>query len=134
MTVRNTDHLRDKSQQIVQLKNEVFQLLGATAKATLYLEELYGVKSRYYRDNLLMIKRKTEELPQEIIEQTIMFCLEQQIFNGNQFGEIAQYYHKEQQDGSQTPPIDTTNIPDEVHLSPQTSSINTYEQLMQESR
>ena len=134
VTIRNTDHLRDKSQQIGQLKKELLEHLGATENATLYLEELYREKSRYYRDNLLMIKKKTKELPQEIIQQTITMCLNQQIFNGNEFGEIAHYHHKEHLNESQTPPIDTTNIPYEAHTAPQTSSISTYEQLMEQSQ
>lgn len=130
--IRNTDHARDKSQQITQLKKEVLDHLGATQNASLYLEELYRDKPRYYRDNLLMIKKKTDELSQEIIQQTIKMCLDQQIFNGKQFGEIAHYHHKEHQNESPTPPIDITNIPNKAHAEPETSNINTYQQLMEQ--
>lgn len=59
ITIRNSDHTRDKSQSITVLKTEVATFMKNTTKANLFMELLEKQKSRYQRDNLLLLKKRT---------------------------------------------------------------------------
>jgi transposase len=132
--VRNTDHCRDKSATIVQTHDEVLKLLGNTQKAQMFLELLKENKQRYYHDNLRAIKQGLPSVSAEIIEKTIEICLESKTYNGNVFCEIANKYFQDKKTGNLKIPIPIK--PDKINsqwqqlqITPQTSSINTYEKL-----
>jgi transposase len=94
--IRNTDHGRDKSNKISQSHQTVLKLLGANQKATQFLSLLEKDKPRYYHDNLKVLLKNLTNIPPDIIGQALQLCLENSIYNGYQFIEIATYYHKQQ--------------------------------------
>jgi transposase len=94
-TIRNADHVRDKSQSIHQLKDEVLQLLPEKEKGQLLIEQLSKDKPRYLRDSLLILKKHLPELDTGTIKQTVCFCLEQSVYNANRIVEIAKYHMQE---------------------------------------
>ncbi len=134
VTVRNTDHVRDKSQSIAVLKTQVIALMQDTPKAKLFMELLEKHKQRYVRDNLLLLNKRLTELEPEFIAKAIDFCLENNIYNANNLILTGIHYQKQHmQDKKVVLPWINTNItkPDTINLyEPQVSKISTYEKVM----
>lgn len=134
ITVRNTDHVRDKSHSIAVLKAEVVVLMQDTPKAKLFIELLEKQKLRYLRDNLLLLNKRLPELKPEFIAKAIDFCLENNVYNANNLIQTGIHYQKQyMQDEKAVLPWINTNItkPDTTNLyEPQVSKISTYEKVM----
>lgn len=91
-TMRNSDHTRDKSQSIQTLKETVMQMLPDKEKGGLLIELILKDKPRYFRDNLLVLKKHLVDFEPDITAQVVDFCLERNVYNTNRFVEIAKYY------------------------------------------
>ena len=88
ITVRNTDHRRDKSQSIAGLIQEVMKLMPATEKSACFIDKIYKDKPRYVRDNLLLLKKHLPEIEPEAVVHSVEFCLENDVYNAKKFIEI----------------------------------------------
>jgi len=134
-TIRNTDHCRDKSKSQDKTNNDVLTLLGNTEKAHIFLELLHADKPRYYHDNLRAIKQGIDLFPKDIIEQTLQICLENKVYNGKIFSDIACNF-MQQNKKSEILKIDkqisvnkTDNLKNKISEIPQTSNINVYTEI-----
>ncbi|PKL15544.1 MAG: IS21 family transposase [Spirochaetae bacterium HGW-Spirochaetae-5] len=134
VTIRNTDHTRDKSQSIAVLKIEVAAVMQNTTKATLFMELIEKDKSRYLRDNLLVLKKGLADLEPEFIAKAIDFCLEHSIYNAKYLTEAGIHYQKQQMQDKKVvlPWMDTNSTKlDTISLyDPKVSKISTYEKVM----
>ena len=134
VTIRNSDHTRDKSQSIEVLKASVLELMKDTPKAKLFIELLEKQKSRYLRDNLLLLKKRLTALEPEFILKAIDFCLENNIYNANDLVETGIHYQKQQvQDESLKLPWGDHRLKAlaaESLYEPKSSKISTYEKVM----
>jgi len=92
--VRNSDHSRDKSSTFEENHQQVYLLLGSSQKAAMYLELLRKDKPRYYHDNLRAIIKGSKTIPGEFLLQSLTFCLENGLYNGNSFCQVAMNYQK----------------------------------------
>lgn len=132
--VRNSDHGRDKSNSSVQHHQKVYLLLGSDEKASMYLELLRKDKPRYYHDNLRAIIKGTQDIPGEFIRQSLTFCLENGLYNGTSFCEVAINYRKmNQQANGSTINIavaGTSLLCNSAEMNVPTSNIKTYENLI----
>ena len=81
--IKNTDHSRAKSKTTEQNHKKVLELLGSTPASVLYLDLLKKDKPRYYRDNLQIILEKMKDYPTEIIQSSLLFCLNNKQFNAH---------------------------------------------------
>jgi transposase len=133
-TIRNTDHKRDKSQSLSVLKEAVLKMLDNTEKSMMYIEQLEKDKSRYLRDNLLVIERKGKEMSSEHLLSAVGFCLENSIFNAYKLIEIATHYQRQSEQESKFQyfiPEKKSDV--NIHLLSskiQTSKISNYETIM----
>ncbi len=134
ITVRNSDHVRDKSQSLTQLRETIVQMIPDKEKGMLYIELIEKDKPRYLRDNLLSLKKHLSEYGKDIILLTLDFCLENNVFNGSRFGEVAKYYMHEQQQKSQVraviPEVSIKQQYDAFNIVPLASKISTYESIL----
>lgn len=132
--VRNNDHTRDKSKSSAQNHQQAYRLLGSDEKASLYLELLRKDKPRYYHDNLRAIIKGIKDMPDEFIRQSLVFCLENGLYNGAGFCEVAIKYYKmsQQAKGSKIniTITDTSVLDNSAGMGVQTSKIKTYENLI----
>jgi hypothetical protein len=105
-----------------------------TTKANLFMELLEKQKSRYLRDNLLVLKKGLVDLDPEFIAKAIDFCLENNIYNAKHLTEAGMHYQKQQSQDKKVvlPWIDTNSTkPDTTSLyEPKVSKISTYEKVM----
>jgi transposase len=132
--IRNTDHSRDKSQSLSVLKEAVLMMLNNTERSTIYIEQLEKDKSRYLRDNLLVIERKGKEISSEHLLSAVGFCLENSIFNAYKLIEIANHYQRQsEQESTSKYFIPEIKSDVNIHLlssTIQTSKISNYETIM----
>ena len=131
--VRNTDHARVKSKRLQQTHELLLNALGNTPNAKEYLHRLQKDKPRYYHDNIAVMMKAVQDASGEIMNSTLSFCIENNVFNGYQFSEVLQHYQKEE---------DSTTIKSKViinhvnksqklqSLQPTTSNINFYETII----
>lgn len=131
--VRNTDHRRHKSKTLGKMHETLLYELGNTHKASMYLGRLEKDKPRYYHDNIREMLEPVKKASCRSIEQTIDFCLENDVMNGYRFVEVLQYYqkekvpHEEKTTGSIPKLSNSFNYQD---LQPKTSNINFYENMI----
>lgn len=89
--IRNNNHLRDRSQKINQLTEEVVALLKNT-DATLFLAGIREAKPRYVRDQLELIRCNLAENRQETIDQALVFCLKNRLYSAVDFCDALTYF------------------------------------------
>jgi len=97
-TIRNTDHKRQKSQTLEIYQQQVFELFGQSETANNYLQMLRKNKSRYYRDNLQYILKTQGNYDNEIICKSLLFCIENKVFNAKDVINILNKNQKEKDD------------------------------------
>jgi transposase len=133
--VRNSDHSRDKSKSYHESSQQVLQLLGGDEKGQLFLDLLRKDKPRYYHDNLKAIIKGTKDISTDIISKSLMFCLENKVYNGAGFCQVARNYLREKS-SENSPKINrcvsyTEGIKNNADINVPTSNINTYQKLME---
>ncbi len=94
-TIRNTDHKREKSQSLEQYRTDVLKLFGNTEESVLYITKLHKDKSRYFRDNLLHIIKNYKTYSDEVKKQSLLFCIENNIYNASALIKILDKNQKE---------------------------------------
>ncbi len=126
-----SDHRRDKSQTMEQRKHEAINRLGNTPKALEFIEAIARSKSRYLNDNLRTLLSRLKNPDQAVLDKALDYCLNNQVFNTMRFIEIIAHY---QQQASQKPQLSgvlhETTLPLKAHQTPETSKINTYQQIL----
>ena len=106
-TIRNTDHKRPKSKSLEMYHKQVWELLGKSNLASDYLQKLRKDKSRYYRDNLLYILKNHSNYQGEIIRDSLLFCIENKVFNAKDLLAILNKKQKEKDDLTNITPTKT---------------------------
>ncbi|MCK5536194.1 MAG: IS21 family transposase [Bacteroidales bacterium] len=81
--VRNNDHKREKSKTLPEVEKLTFEMLGKSEAAKLFLSLLKKDKPRYYRDNLQFIKQKYIKANDNIVDASLLFCIENKQFNSS---------------------------------------------------
>lgn len=87
-TIRNTDHGREKSKTLETYQKQVLKIFDNTEIAKEYFEKLHKNKIRYYRDNLQYIIKNHKTYSREDKKQSILFCIENNIFNAKNLIDI----------------------------------------------
>lgn len=131
--VHNTDHTRDKSASIKELKVRLLDQLENSSVAVLLVEEIHRHKGRYVRDNFSHMLKTAKQYSGDLVQNALLLCLESALYNAYRFEDILKHLHKNeevQQKFKNAPPATgrkaTRSLNDFV---PATSSINTYNQL-----
>lgn len=88
--VRNTDHNREKSGTLENYKKQALEKLKNTQTAIIFLDLLHKDKPRYFRDNLQVIISKIKDSAADIIEKSLLFCVENKLLNANSLIEIIE--------------------------------------------
>jgi transposase len=133
MTIRNSDHLRDKSQTILTLKEEILCMMPDKEKSGWYIEMISREKPRYFRDNMLLLKKHIPSLEKDCLVQSLDFCMENSLYNANKFIEVSRHYQAESKASKVTmivPEITKKNGLDALDIIPETSNISAYETIL----
>jgi len=95
--IKNTDHKREKSKTIEEKENQVIEILGETDITKLFLKSLKKEKPRYYRDNLQYIITNVEDYSFDILQESLLFCIENKQFNSSILLQAARTKNTENQ-------------------------------------
>ncbi len=132
--IRNTDHSRKKSETTEKMRNQVFEILGKSELAEIFLELLHKKKSRYFRDNLHYLIKNNKNYSQQIINDSLSLCIENKQFNANVLLQMMNKKHIEANQETEANSIlkqlsetETSNEPPSFEISK--SDINHYENI-----
>ena len=134
--IRNTDHRRIKSKTLAQMQEQVLKLLGKNKIAEEFLEKLHKDKPRYYRDNLQELLKHNLDYEQEIIDESLLFCIENKQYNAYVLLSTMRAKHYEKQQSNQLannlPVIERnkgTSLSQKIDTEVEKSDINHYDEL-----
>lgn len=134
MTIRNLDHIRDKSQSLSQLRESILQMIPDKERGSVYIELIEKDRPRYLRDNLLILKKHLPEYAPDILLQALDFCLENNVYSAGRFHEIAKYYLHEQTQKTKSmaiiPEVKVKQENDVFTIMPLAGKISTYESIL----
>ena len=131
----NTNHRRDKSEGITQMMETVSQYFTDKEKAILYFKKIQENIPRYIRDHLQVIKRAVKEIPVNVVDSVLNFCMKNANYNGHDFENVLIVFS-------------STNVPvnaplkiklldggslDKANETPQVSDINEYYNILTEN-
>ena len=96
-----------------------------------YLAMLEQDKPRYFKDNMKVMHKSLINASKEVAQQALNTCLENSIYNGNDFAQIVLAFKK--QESPSFKPIKMSENPSymEQDMTPDTSNINFYESMLE---
>ena len=134
--IRCTSHRREKSSTINQMQEKAILFLGRSNEALLFLELLQKDKSRYYRDNLQVLLKEENSFSKDIINKSLLFCIENKQLNAFVLMDVIKKKQQEQTNEEQAQKticsmtdLKITKMVQQNQI-PQTSNINHYEKIM----
>ena len=135
--IHKSDHKREKSKTSESLKQRVLEIIGKNENSELFLELLEKDKPRYYRDNLQTIIKKMRKYPQEIIDASVLFCIENKQFNGLVLVQVIENKNVEKEKEEQAKLLsESLNSSSEISenktdINIETSNITNYEKIFE---
>jgi len=87
--IQNTNHLRDHSQKIKKLYQNVIDNIGENENVKKFLNEIKKDKPRYIRDQYLLIIETTKNLPQPKIFKAIDYCVKNKLWSATDFRSVV---------------------------------------------
>ncbi len=131
--IRNTDHGRVKSKKLQESEDALLSKFNNTINAIRFLELFKQDKPRYYHDNLREMLKHIDNYNASIIDKVIDFCLENSVFNANEFNQMLFHYKNEESsyfiDYSTDLPKVEYSYTEDKSLIPKTTDISIYEQI-----
>jgi len=135
-TVRNTNHLRDTSQKVQHLIEEVSVLFTNQSLATIFLEHIRKEKPRYIRDQMMLIKKEIAASDTTLALKALEYCQKNRLYSATEFCDVLRSYKQTKA----IQPVDLADIKILMPLGdssfmmqyePQMSNINDYQTLIQ---
>lgn len=96
--IQKTNHKRDRSKGIAEYLEHVTALFPKPEQVQPFLEMIYKYKKRYIRDQLQLMKQKIEsiEYSSQLVEQTIDYCMRNELYSATYFSDALDYFKKQQ--------------------------------------
>ena len=135
-TIRNTDHVREKSKTLEIYQKQVLEIFDNTEIAKEYFEKLHKNKIRYYRDNLQYIIKNHNAYSNENKKESLLFCIENKIFNAKTLIDILDKKQEEiKKENANIPPIKNIKVnkkytEESKYNDVETSNIKQYENIL----
>ncbi|MFW6382396.1 MAG: IS21 family transposase [Bacillota bacterium] len=92
---KNQDHSRKKTDNIDQLIENITLLFPDKKMAAEFLQRIRKEKSRYIRDQLLLIEKVLENKETEVITKALEYCIYNKLYSASNFKDIINYFNKE---------------------------------------
>lgn len=93
-TIINSNHKRDNSKSMDQLREDVAGLFSCKEAAMEFLQHIKNVFPRYTRDHYQAIEKAIikNQTDQQDIAKTLDFCIKNELFNGYEFEQVLQVF------------------------------------------
>lgn len=127
VSVSNNNHYRDPSIGINQLITQVAERFSDVDQATQYLEKIRQQHGRYVRDQLRILRGVCDKYNTGQCDNALQYCIENDIYKATDFEPVLLAL-PEQESGNPT----EKKLRKEVRpgLTPQTSNLNDYKQIL----
>jgi len=131
-TIGSRNYNRDFSLRIDQLIDELSAQFSDPGQVKDYLLKIRDDKPRYVRDQLHHIKKLTGIYSTQVMNRTMDFCVENQIYKATDLESVAKKIHaQDSQETTITQPIVINTINQSAHkIIPNKSDISDYQSLM----
>jgi transposase len=93
--IQNSNHLRDHRVKAEQLFEKTLTILGDRPETRAMLEGIRREKPRYVREQYLILKKLAELFSEEIVLETLNYCLERQLYCAADCLDIAGWLEQE---------------------------------------
>lgn len=131
-TIGGSHYKRDRSSKIDQLIDELSNLFDDPDRAKEYLLQIKKDMPRNIRDQALHIQKQVKRFEMDIINQSLVFCIENKIFRATDFESVAKKFYSEKHESLEPKipvTIKTLNHA-EYKITPNKSDISDYQSLM----
>jgi len=135
-TIRNTNHMRDTSQKVQHLIEEVSALFTNQSLATIFLEHIRKEKPRYIRDQLALIKKEIATSDTSLALKALEYCQKNRLYAATEFCDVLRSY--KQTKANPVADLDEIKILTPLgnasfmmQYEPQLSNINDYQTIIQ---
>lgn len=91
--IKNNNHRRDTSEKVDRLYEKVLKQFKDQSSATLFLNKIRELKSRYVRDQYNLILKGLESKSEEAISSALVYCCENELFSAVDFRNALEYFN-----------------------------------------
>lgn len=129
-----THDYRDMSQSLKELDKSVKELFSDNDNAVLFLDCLHNRKTRYYRDQLLEIRKLFKEWDADIINQAIEYCIERDLYSATELKSAIYFLSKYKEDSKKVSTAGIILLPEKYRGgAPPVRELTIYETVMERS-
>ena len=126
---------RDMSQSVKELDKSVKELFADSKNAEVYLDGIHKRRQRYYRDQLLEIRKLFKEWDLEIINQAVDYCMERELYSATELKSAIYFLSKYKEDSNKISSAGIILLPEKYRGgSPPIRELTVYETVMERSR
>lgn len=92
--VSNKDHKRDKSEKIETMIKKMTEKFDNQESAKMFLDGIHTAKSRYIRDQLMVIDSAMKSYNSDSINRALDYCLKNRLLSAADFTDTVKHYSK----------------------------------------
>jgi len=132
-TIGGSHYKRDRSSKIDQLIDQLSSRFEDPDRAKGYFEGIRKIMSRNIRDQALHIEKQIKRFDMDVINRSLIFCIENNIYKATDFESVAEKFHTDKQQPMVEPSIPITIKTlhhAEYKITPDKSDISDYQSLM----
>jgi hypothetical protein len=123
--------VRDKSKTLLELEESIQELFGQNDLVMPFLEHIHQEKTRYYRDQLVVIKKLFEKWNTEIIIKGLNYCNQKELYSAGELKSSIIYLDEIQTEKSKNSKS-SPKLPVEYRGNhPETRDLSLYEDAME---
>lgn len=90
--IQNNNHKRDTSEKLDRIQGGLFQALGATEDAHIFLRQVRMLKPRYARDQFALVENTAHAYSHIIVAKALQYCITHSLFSAVEFRNAAAYF------------------------------------------
>ncbi|WP_156847971.1 IS21 family transposase [Marinococcus halotolerans] len=127
--IQNRHHIRDRSQGLGELEQQLVSRFQHPPKAAAYLEEIRQRYPRYRRDQLAIMDRVVQQYP-AFIDAALARCMAENLYSANHFRDVARYLQRSEH--SVAPELTAAAVPPviPVGMTASTRALHTYTKIL----
>src|SRR5699024_1551551 len=91
VSVKDRTHTRDRSKGIPEYKRSVAKKFDNHLLAIQFLDKVHDYYPRYIRDQLQLINRMWDKYSHELINESLVRCVEQQLYSATEFRDMVKF-------------------------------------------
>ncbi len=129
--IQNNNHLRDNSQKINEFYEKTLENLGGSDNAAKFLKAIRQEKSRYVRDQFVLMNEVAKVYPSPIVEKAIAYCLEMTLHSAVDCRCAAEHFLSQQETPVDISVLDNPDSwPQYLKVKAEQRSISAYSTLL----